>query len=136
MRFHWEAPKEKWSGKSNRINNLRVFGSSAEVFVPGDLQNQSDEISHQCMCLGYTETWQNYRFIDIESGRVVMSGTEKFYKLDTVRETSTEHSEVSVFYYLLYSDSNESGVGSNPCGCKVKHVPSDGWTTSDNAVYP
>ncbi|MEM7213687.1 MAG: radical SAM protein [Pseudomonadota bacterium] len=97
----WDTPKTRCSGKVPRIDHLRVLGCHAEVFTPSARRAKLDARTRPCMFVGYTETWRNYRFYDIETGRIIVSGNAKFYEFDSVSVTSAAYTEVSVFDTLL-----------------------------------
>lgn len=62
-----KTPEEAWSGRKPRISQLKVFGSTAFVWILEAKHTKLDAKSQKLMLTGYSDTHKAYQLVDIKT---------------------------------------------------------------------
>lgn len=65
------TPEEAWSGRKPKVGHLKVFGSTAHVWIPDAKHAKLDSKSQSLMFTGYIDNHKAYRLIDVEIDRLI-----------------------------------------------------------------
>lgn len=65
------TPLELWKGSKPDINNLKIFGQEAIVLLRENKRSNLDEKGIKMRMVGYTDTFNTYRFYDPESETII-----------------------------------------------------------------
>lgn len=67
------TPEEAWSGRKPKISHLKVFGSTAYVWIPDATRTKLDSKSQKLMFIGYNVNHKAYRLVDIDTNNLIFS---------------------------------------------------------------
>lgn len=70
------TPAEMWFGKKPSVRNLKVFGTEAFAYIPGELRKKFDMKAERCVMLGYAPC--GYRLWNITERKIIVSRDVKF----------------------------------------------------------
>ncbi len=73
------TPKEAWSGRKPCISHMRVFGCITYAMVPDEL----DAKGRKCLFLGYCEGTKAYRFMCVQSKKIIKCRDVEFMEDST-----------------------------------------------------
>lgn len=118
------TPYELWTGRKPNLQNLHIFGCKAWVHIPKCRRKKLDSTSVPMTFIGYPEGQKGYKFVDLESKKVVLSRDAKFLEfnvktggefsncidfdanIEGVSEVASSHSDESV---VALNESEHSG---------------------------
>lgn len=89
------TPEECFSGKKCNLSNLKIFGSTAMVFIPKNKRSKLDDNSKKLIFVGYDDDVKGFRCVDKETGKLKISKDVIFHELKpkSVIQTSTSDDE-------------------------------------------
>lgn len=132
--LNWKTPKEVYTGRKPRISHLRVFGSSAQVFIPIATRSKWDATSRMCMFIGYTLTDRNYRFYNQSTRKVIIGSHAKFYE-NTCGFHDHEHNTTwklsDLIELSLFESEDVSEIGAISATHNEHHVDNNHLPTYD-----
>ena len=77
-----KTPYEMWYGKVPDLSHMKVFGCKAYAYVPPEQRNKFDNVSVECIFVGYPEGTKGYRLFNVSSGKFIRSRNVKFYETE------------------------------------------------------
>ena len=80
------SPFEVFWGRKPDLGMLRAFGSPAYVHVPAELQHKLDPRCVPCLFVGYAHKYKAWRFLDLATGKEIVSAQARFN--ERVRDTT------------------------------------------------
>lgn len=72
------TPYELWFKAKPDVSHLRIFGSSAWVYIPKQKRKKLSETSRKLTFVGYSPEHKAYRFLDRSTRHVIVSRDAKF----------------------------------------------------------
>jgi len=78
-----KTPYEKWFGSRPNVSNLRVFGQKAFI-LDHHKHGKFEQNAKEVIFVGYTDTFNTYRFFDKTSNKIVISCDVTFEKIKTI----------------------------------------------------
>jgi hypothetical protein len=78
------TPYELWFGRKPSLKNMHRFGEQAIVYVEKRYRDKLDAKGEKLTFVGYTDVYNTFRFIDLKTGRLVISCNAVF--LDSTAE--------------------------------------------------
>lgn len=95
---------EGWIGQKPALDHVKIFGSDAYVFIDASKRKKFQKKSEKMIFVGYEENTSNYRFMNLQTNRVIISRNAIFNEFDSNEQTLKE-TGIAV---LDYSSSSES----------------------------
>lgn len=89
----FSIPYEKLFNKKPVMQNLKVFGSEAFVYIPAERRRKFENRARKLIFIGYCTQNKAYRFLDRKTGGVVVSRDAQFLELggETCEESESEN---------------------------------------------
>lgn len=87
-----KTPFELWTGSQPNLKDLRIFGCEAYVRVPDAKRKKFDPRSKKLVFVGYSGCHKGYRFLDVETDRIIVSRDAEFLELVNGSEQKEEAS--------------------------------------------
>lgn len=85
-----KTPFELWTGNKPNLTDLRIFGCEAYVRVPDAKRKKFDPRSKKLVFVGYSGCHKGYRFLDVETNRIIISRDAEFLELANGSEQQEE----------------------------------------------
>lgn len=67
------TPKEAWSGRKPKISHLKVFGSTAYVWIPNAKRTKLDSKNRILMFTRYSDNHKVYRPTNVDTDHLIFS---------------------------------------------------------------
>jgi hypothetical protein len=87
--FESRTPQETWTGIKPNVSHLKVFGCKSLAHIPDEKINKLESKSMPCVFLGYCERTKAYRFMCLETKRIIKSRDVVF--LERTKEVKGVH---------------------------------------------
>lgn len=101
-----KSPFELWFGRKPNLNYFKVFGCRAYIQIAKELRRKLDPKCKEVLFVGYCEHSKGYRFLDIDSGKIVISRDAQFDEGEKVSSSPNDRAVNTVFFNLTSHDSN------------------------------
>lgn len=122
------TPYEVWHGVKPDLKMLRVFDSSAYVFIPKEKRNKLEPKSTKLTFVGYSLQHKAWKFIDTTSQRVVISHDARFLEAELDHQVSSKEEEVDFLPIQAVTPGDQPELSEN-----AEDAADDGGTEFDNA---
>lgn len=111
-----QIPEEVWTGKPVDLTHLKTFGCQAHVLIPKQKRTKFDKNTKKCVFIGYSETAENYRVIDLDNPREVHVTKHVIFNENVFPAADMSNSRYKKFKFSYYDilDVDDDPVNSQP----------------------
>ena len=102
-----KTPEDMWSGIKPNLENIRVFGCLAMVYIPKQKRKKLDAKSEAGIFIGYCENNKAYRIYNPKNKKITISRDVKFMENSQYEEVNI-HKNTVINYFDLPADSNKN----------------------------
>jgi hypothetical protein len=73
MAMKQKTPKEAWSERKPKVSHLKVFGSTAYIWIPNEKRTKLDPKRKKMTITRYNNNHKAYKLVDVDTNKVSFS---------------------------------------------------------------
>lgn len=102
-----KTPMELWSGQKPDLSELKVFGCDAYVYIPDVKRKKLEKRAEKLTFIGYACGSKAYRFLNKQTGKIIISRDAKFLELGVEIQEEQGPSSVEPVKLQLFGDGDQ-----------------------------